>query len=75
ASAAGRVDLALRCGGRVYLFEFKVIERAGEGAALRQLIQRGYAGKYRAVGKPVHLVGVEFSEKTRNVRAFDAADA
>ena len=75
ASAAGRVDLALRCGDRVYLFEFKVIERAGEGAALRQLIQRGYAGKYRAVGKPVHLVGVEFSEKTRNVSAFDAADA
>ena len=28
ASAAGRVDLALRCEGRVYLFEFKVVERA-----------------------------------------------
>ena len=75
ASAAGRVDLALRCGGRVYLFEFKVAERAGEGAALRQLIERGYADEYRAHGEPVHLIGVEFSEKSRNITAFETADA
>ena len=75
ASAAGRVDLALRCEGRVYLFEFKVAERAGEGAALRQLIERGYAEKYRAAGEPVHLVGVEFSEESRNIESFETADA
>ncbi|MXX06804.1 MAG: ATP-binding protein [Gammaproteobacteria bacterium] len=73
ASAAGRVDLALRCGGRVYLFEFKVIERAGEGSALRQLIERGYAEKHRAAGEPVHFIGVEFSEETRNVANFETA--
>ena len=71
-SAAGRVDLALRCGGRVHLFEFKVIERAGEGAVLRQLAERGYAEKHRASGEPIHLIGVEFSEETRNIAAFDA---
>ena len=75
ASAAGRVDLALRCGGRVYLFEFKVIERAGDGAALRQLRERGYAEKHRATGEPVHLVGVEFSEESRNIAAFETAEA
>ena len=75
ASATGRVDLALRCEGRVYLFEFKVVERAGVGAALRQLIERGYADKYRASGGPVQLIGVEFSEATRNITAFDAATA
>ena len=75
ASAAGRVDLALRCDGRVYLFEFKLIERAGEGAALRQLIERGYAEKYRAAGAPVHLIGVEFSEESRNIMAFEIAEA
>ena len=75
ASAAGRVDLALRCGGRVYLFEFKVAERAGEGAALRQLIERGYAEKHRAAGSPVHLIGVEFSEESRNIAAFETAEA
>ncbi|MCY4342093.1 MAG: ATP-binding protein [Gammaproteobacteria bacterium] len=73
ASATGRVDLALRCGGRVYLFEFKVIERAGDGAALRQLTERGYADKHRASGETIHLIGVEFSEETRNIAAFDTA--
>ena len=75
ASAAGRVDLALRCDGHVYLFEFKVAERAGEGAALRQLIERGYAEKYRASADFVHLIGVEFSEESRNITAFETADA
>ena len=70
--SAGRLDMAVRTEGRVYLFEFKVAERAGPGAALAQLKERGYADKYRHLGEPVHLVGVEFSEKDRNVAGFDA---
>ena len=70
--SGGRLDMAVRAGGRVYLFEFKVVERAGPGAALAQLRERGYADKYRHLGKPVHLVGVEFSEKARNVARFEA---
>ena len=67
----GRADLVLRAGARVYLFEFKLTERAGAGAALAQLKERGYADKYRHLGVPVHLVGVEFSKETRNVRRFE----
>ena len=67
----GRADMAVRAGGRVYLFEFKVAEQAGPGAALEQLRTKGYADKYRALGEPVHLVGVEFSSASRNVVAFD----
>ena len=74
-SNRGRLDMAVRAHGRVYLFEFKVAEQAGEGAALAQLKARGYADKYRASGSPVHLVGVEFSRETRNVTAFEMADA
>ena len=74
ASAAGRVDLSLRCNGRVYLFEFKVVERAGEGTALRQLIERGYAEKYQSSGEPISLIGVEFSEDTRNITAFESSE-
>ena len=71
-TSRGRVDMALRLGGRVYLFEFKVVERAGEGTALSQLKARGYADRYRNSGGPIHLVGVEFSEKKRNIARFDA---
>ena len=67
----GRADMAVRAGGRVYLFEFKVAEQAGPGAALEQLKAKAYADKYRALGEPVHRVGVEFSSASRNVVAFD----
>ena len=71
----GRADLALRAGGRVYVFEFKVVERAGTGSAMAQLRERGYADKYRHLGVPVHLVGVEFSKRTRNVERFETEPA
>ena len=69
-SRRGRADMAVRFGGAVYLFEFKVVEQATEGAALAQLKERGYADKYRASGGSIHLIGVEFSKETRNVTAF-----
>ena len=46
----------------VYLFEFKVMELANEGAAMAQLRSRGYADKYRHLDQPIHLIAVEFSK-------------
>ena len=67
----GRLDMAVRFNGNVYLFELKVVEMAGEGAAMAQLKERRYADKYRGTGEPVHLVAVEFSRDTRNVVTFE----
>ena len=72
-SSHGRLDMAVRAGGQVYLFEFKVVEMEPEGGALAQLQSRDYAAKYRHLGEPIHLVGVEFSRATRNVTAFAVA--
>ena len=71
----GRLDMAVRCGGHVYLFEFKVVELEPQGAAMAQLKAKGYADKYRDLGEPIHLVAVEFSRETRNIVAFDAERA
>ncbi len=65
----GRADMAIRAGGGVYLFEFKVVERGREGTA--QLREKGYADKYRNLGRSVHLV--EFSREERNVVGFETA--
>jgi len=70
-SNAGRLDLALRFNDQVYLFEFKVMELASEGQALQQIKDRGYADKYGAEGRPVHLIGVEFSREQRQVVGLD----
>ena len=72
-SSHGRLDMAVRAGGQVYLFEFKVVELAPPGSALAQLQERDYAAKYRGGGQPIHLIGVEFSRDTRNVTAFEVA--
>ena len=67
----GRLDTAVLFNSNVYLFEFKVIEMASAGAAMKQLQERRYADKYRALSQPIYLIGVEFSKDTRNVAAFD----
>ena len=70
-SSRGRVDMALRFNGQVYLFEFKVVEIEPEGAAMAQLKTMSYADKYRGLGQPIHLIGVEFSQEARNIVAFE----
>ena len=71
ATAHGRIDLALRFEAQVWLFEFKVVELAPEGRALQQLKDRGYAEKYRALGQPIHLIGIEFSRERRTLVGFE----
>ena len=71
ATSRGRLDMAVRLGETVCLFEFKVAERSKEGAALAQLQARRYADKHRAPGRPVHLVGVEISAESRDLVAFE----
>ena len=70
ATRHGRLDMAVRAKGHVWLFEFKVVERTGDGAAMAQLKERGYAGKYRRPGVAVHLVAVEFSSELGNIASF-----
>ncbi len=71
ASNQGRLDMAVRFNGQIYLFEFKVVELTPEGRALQQIKDRGYADKYRAEGLPMHLIGVEFSREQRSVVGFE----
>ena len=74
-SSHARLDMAVCFNRNVYLFEFKVVERAGEGAAMAQLRERRYADKYRARDEPIHLVAVEFSADERNVVGFEVETA
>jgi hypothetical protein len=70
----GRIDMAVRYNGHIYLFEFKVVEMAPAGKALEQLQAKGYAEKYRQYAEPIHLIGVEFSRESRNIVGFELAE-
>ncbi len=72
-SSGGRLDLAVRHAGQVFLFEFKVVERKPAGSAIAQIRERGYAEKYRAGGESIHLIGVEVGRQARNLVAFEHA--
>ena len=74
-SSRGRADMTIRYNGSVYVFEFKVVDRDAEHAAIEQLRQRGYAEKYRHLRGPIHLIGVEFSRAKRNLAAFEVETA
>ena len=69
----GRIDMAVQFEGRIYLFEFKVVELVPEGKALQQLKDKNYADKYKAANQPIYLIGVEFSKESRNIVAFEVA--
>ena len=72
-SSHGRLDMAVRFNDNIYLFEFKVVESAPEGAAMAQLKENRYADKYRALNQPIHLIAIAFSRETRNVVRFETA--
>jgi len=67
----GCIDLTVKLPERIYLFEFKVVPDQATGQALAQLRAKGYADKYRSDGRPLHLVGIEFSRQQRNVVGFE----
>ncbi|MDR1661111.1 MAG: PD-(D/E)XK nuclease domain-containing protein [Azoarcus sp.] len=73
-SNQGRLDMAVKFNGQVYLFEFKMVEDEAEGRALAQIREKRYANKYRALDQPIHLIGVEFSKKARNVVGFEVEE-
>ena len=86
-ASGGRADMTVRCNGSVYLFEFKLLKDAPQGKALSQIKAKdcsfmrgaspsrspaeGSADKYRQPSRPIHLIGVEFSQAEHNIAAFE----
>ncbi len=68
--ASGRIDMIVTTRKHVYLFEFKVTAVGSADDAIAQIKERGYLKKIRATKRPIHLVGVSFDEKTRNVKEW-----
>ena len=65
--ATGRIDMLVMTREHVYIFEFKVNTQGTAQDAIDQIKDREYFRMVSAEGRPVHLVGVSFDEKTRNI--------
>ena len=68
--ASERIDMIVSTRKHIYLFEFKVTTEGSAEDAIAQIKERGYLKKIRATKRPIHLVGVSFDEKTRNVKEW-----
>jgi len=64
-----RIDLTLRLEDKIYIFEFKVVDKA-TGNALQQVKERKYYNKYKS-HKDIYLVGIEFGKNERNIIHFE----
>jgi hypothetical protein len=71
ATHQGQIDMTLKFNHQIYLFEFKVVELTPTGSAIAQLQAKQYADKYRALGQPIYLIGIEFSKDSRTITGFD----
>ncbi|GAB6058555.1 ATP-binding protein [Desulfonatronum parangueonense] len=71
ATSLGRIDMTVKLEDKVFVFEFKVIGPGVQGgSALEQIRHKQYADKYTASGVVVHLIGVEFEPRERNIAGF-----
>ena len=61
ATADGRIDMTIETADYVYVFEFKYNKSAS--AALQQIKDNNYAEPFRASGKKIFLIGVNFQNK------------
>ena len=64
-SAHGQADAVVQTDTDVFIFEFKFNETAD--AALKQIHDKGYTNKYRASGKTITGIGVNFSYTKRTI--------
>jgi Predicted AAA-ATPase/PD-(D/E)XK nuclease superfamily len=64
-SSRGRADAVVQTLTDVYIFEFKFNKTAQE--ALKQIHEKKYANKYKASGKPITGIGVNFSTEARGI--------
>ena len=63
--ARGVADIVVETPGHVYVMEFKRDSSPEE--AMRQIEARGYASRFAATTRRVHLVGVNFSSAMRQI--------
>ena len=68
----GRADSVVQTATHIYVFEFKY-NKSGK-TAFDQIIKKGYADTYRASGKNIIGIGVNFSEKKKAITGWVVKD-
>ncbi len=65
----GRMDLSVKLEDKLFIFEFKLEEKA-TGNALKQIEEKRYWEKYQDF-ENIYLIGIEFSREQRNIIGYE----
>ncbi len=65
----GRMDLSVKLEDKLFVFEFKLTEKAS-GNALKQIKEKKYWEKYQDFDN-IYLIGIEFSREKRNIIGYE----
>ena len=71
-TASGRVDLVLKTREYIYVMEFKLDGTAEE--AIRQINEKGYAAPFKADGRKIIKLGINFSRETKTIDKWIAEE-
>ncbi len=64
-SARGKADVVMKMSNAIYVMEFKFNESVD--AALMQIDEKGYAEPFKADGRPIVKIGINYKPDIRNV--------
>ncbi len=67
-TSQGRIDLVVMFPDKIWIMEFKCNQSAEAG--LRQIHEKGYADRYKGLGRKVLLLGIGFDPRTRQVAGW-----
>ncbi|WP_461871480.1 AAA family ATPase [Hydrogenobaculum sp.] len=68
-TSKGRIDLTAFMENKIYIIEFKVVDKPSEDP-LKQIKEKKYYEKYLSEDKEIYIVGIEFLEEQRNIINF-----
>jgi hypothetical protein len=69
-SSNGRADVVVKTAGNIYVFEFKMDDKATAEDALKQISSKGYAIPYTTDHRELVKIGVEFSQKEKCIKRW-----
>ena len=68
--STGRADCIVWTAEIIYLFEFKISSNGSAKDALAQIKEKKYPIQYKADGKKIVLIGVDFDEQARTIKEW-----
>ncbi|MCL2247583.1 MAG: ATP-binding protein [Lentimicrobiaceae bacterium] len=69
-SSKGRADVVVKTADSIYIFEFKMDDKATAEDALKQINSQDYAIPYTAEHRKIVKIGVEFSQTEKGVKRW-----